>query len=255
MKTSKLRYILTWIALSVLLICCTLLVALAWNSRILATFSPSSIILLWVSISSSAIYLFLLAVKKAHRQWITEERQDLEKQGAAEKEMQSKRASSEGKQQMDFASIARKLVRRIPEKIALEELGKLLMKNFARELEIMSGVYYVEKNGTFEETATYALVKAEGPLSFKSGEGLTGQVARNRQLIVLTQLPEEHLEVYSGLGKAKPAYLAITPLVYKNKTIALLEFTGYRYDAPEIEKMLRVFSRELMDKLAFNLPD
>lgn len=255
MKTSKLRYILTWVALSVLLICSTLLVAVAWNSRILDAFSPTIIILLWVSISSSAIYLFLLAVKKAHRLWINEERQEQKEQKATESKRQSKQASTVGKQQIDFASIARKLVRRIPDKIAIEELGKVLLKNLARELEIMSGVYYVEKNGTFEETATYALVKAEGPLSFKSGEGLTGQVARNRQLMVLTRLPEEYLEVYSGLGKAKPAYLAITPLVYKNKTIALLEFTGYRYDAKEIEIILRVFSRELINKLALNLPD
>jgi hypothetical protein len=253
MKTSKLRYIFTWVALSVLLICSTLLVALAWNSRISASFSPTIITLLWLSISSSAIYLFLLAVKKAHRQWINEERQEQEERTIAEKERVSMKKPIAGKQQMDFASIARKLVRRIPEHIDIEELGKLLMKNLARELEIMSGVYYVEKNGTFEETATYALVSTEGQLSFKFGEGLCGQVARNRQLMVLTRLPEEYLAVYSGLGKAAPAYLAIAPLVYKNRTIALLEFTGYRYDAHEIENMLRIFSRDLMDKLALKL--
>ena len=116
MKISKLRYIFTWVAFAVLLICSTLLVALAWNSRISASFSPTSITLLWVSISSSAIYLFLLAVKKAHRQWINEEREEQKEQEEAEKEKQSKQASATGKQQMDFASIARHLVRRIPDK-------------------------------------------------------------------------------------------------------------------------------------------
>ena len=131
----------------------------------------------------------------------------------------------------------------------------MLLKSLARDLEIMSGVFYSEKKGEFRAVSTYAMTSFTEPYTFKTGEGLTGQVARNRQIMVLTRLPEEHLDVYSGLGKAKPAYLAIVPLVYKNKTIALLEFTGYRYDAQEIENMLRVFSRELMDKLALNLPD
>ena len=48
--------------------------------------------------------------------------------------------------------------------------------------------------------------------------------------MVLTRLPEDYLEVYSGLGKAQPSYLAIVPLIHKGRTIAVLECSGYRYD-------------------------
>ncbi len=253
MRTSKLLYILTWLSLALMLICSSLLVVSAWNSQLSGTFSPSLMVLLWIAISASGIYLFMLAVKKAHRLWIDEERHlEREKIRAKEKRSRDSSRSRENKV-LDFAASARKIVRRIPGNIADEQLGMFLLKNLARELEIMSGVFYSEKKGEFRAVATYAMASSTEPYTFKTGEGLTGQVARNQQLMVLTSLPEGHLEVYSGLGKAAPSYLAIVPLVHKGRTIAVLECSGYRYDPGDIENMFRIFARELMDKLSPNL--
>ena len=166
---------------------------------------------------------------------------------------QSSSAADRKKRTMDFAAIARKIVRRTPENAALDELGKGLLKNLARELEIMSGIFYLEKNGSFEAVSNYALVGSHQPYTFTSGEGLTGQAARNQQLMVISQIPEGYTEVYSGLGKAMPSYLAIVPLIHKGKTIALIECTGYKYSPQEIENMFRILARELMNKLSPNL--
>jgi hypothetical protein len=253
MRASRFQYILTWVALVVIMICSTLLVASAWNSQIRLTVSPTLITLLWIGITSSGVYLFLLAVKKAHRQWIDEERH-LEKERISARELKSQSSrSSREKKALDFAAVARKIVRHVPENIAPEQLGKLLLKSLTRELEIMSGIFYSEKKGKFIVEATYAMATSTEPFTFKTGEGLSGQVARNQQLMVLTRLPEGHLEVYSGLGKAPPAYLAIVPLVHKGKTIAVLECSGYRYDPGDIENMFKIFTRDLMDKLSLNL--
>ncbi len=250
MRKSTLQYIFTWASLILLLAGTIFLVAISWNSRVTGSFSPPLVVVLWLLISASGIYLFLLAVKKAHRQWITEKR-DLEKiKALAGKSAQETNPSIHI---MDFAAVARKLVRRTPENAALEELGKGLLKNLARELEIMSGIFYVEKEGTFEAVSTYALVASSHPYEFKTGEGLTGQAARNQQLMVLSQLPEGYLEGYSGLGKALPSYLAIVPLVHMGRTIALIECSGYRYKPHDIENIFRIFSRDLMIKLSPNL--
>ena len=253
MRTSRFRYILTWVALVVMMICSTLLVVSAWNSQIIGTVSPPLIILLWIGISASGIYLFMLAVKRAHWEWIDEER-NLEKERISALEKKSRKSQSTHKNKaLDFAAAARKIVRRVPENIAPEQLGKLLLKNLASELEIMSGIFYRENKGKFIVEATYAMATSTEPFTFKTGEGLSGQAARNQQLMVLNRLPEGHLEVYSGLGKAPPAYLAIVPLVHKGKTIAVLECSGYRYDPGDIENMFKIFTRDLMDKLSLNL--
>lgn len=227
-----------------------LLVAFAWNRQLTGSYSPALLVSVWLLTSAAGIYLFLLAVKKAHRQWITEKREGEKAQTPAK---QSTPAADRKKQTMDFAAIARKIVRRTPENAALEEMGKGLLKNLARELEIMSGIFYIEKKGTFEAVSSYALVSPHQPYKFKLMEGLNGQAARNQQLLVLTRIPEGYLEVYSGLGKALPSYLAIVPLIHRGQTIALIECTGYRYSPQEIENMFRILSRELMNKLSPNL--
>lgn len=253
MRTSKLKYIFTWVSLLVMMICSILLVASSWNSQLRDMVSPTLITLLWIGIAAPGIFLFMLAVKKAHRQWIDEERH-LEKVARETKRESSKKTGSARENKaLDFAATARKIVRRAPENIAPEQLGKLLLKNLARELEIMSGIYYRENKGVFKAEATYAMASSTEPYSFRSGEGLTGQAAKNQQIMLLTRLPEGHLEVYSGLGKAPPAYLAIVPLVHKGKTMAVLECSGYRYESGDIENMFRILARDLMDKLSPNL--
>ncbi len=253
MRTSRFLYILTWVTMLVLIVCSILLVAIAWNSQLGLTASPILILFLWVSISTSGIYLFLLAVKKAYRQYIDEERQlESERVNTRKKKARSSQSSKENKA-LDFAAAARKIVRRVPDNIAPDQLGKPLLTYLARELEIMSGIYYREQKGVFVVEASYAMASTTEPYTFKLGEGLSGQAAKNQQIMVLSRLPEGHLEVYSGLGKAPPAYLAIVPLVHKGKTLAVLECSGYRYKPDAIENMLRILARDLMDKLSPNL--
>jgi len=249
MKKSKISYAFTWIAFINLLVCNILLLVLSWNSLTGHAPSPTLPFLFWILISASAIYLFLLAVKKAHRLYIDEKRSSIEELESGRKRP-DKPEISKNPATLDFAATARKLVRRVPENISINDLGKEVLKNLSKELEIMSGIFYVEKEGVFEAASTFAMSSGTEPYSFKSGEGLTGQAVRNQQLMVLTRLPKDYLRVYSGLGKAEPSYLAIVPLTWHNRTIAVLECSGYKYEPDEIEKMFRIFSRDLMDKLS-----
>lgn len=253
MVQSKLQYILTWVAFVVFLFCGILLLAFSWNSITSSPPSPFQMVLIWILMSASGIYLFMLAVKKAHRQWIDEERNMKDRESESKKISTEKKDTAKENPRLDFGAVARKLVRRTPDKASLEEVGKALLKNLSREMEIMSGVFYLRKKGSFVAIASFALASHSEPYTFKEGEGLTGQVAKNQQIMVLTQLPEDFLEVYSGLGKAKPAYLAIVPLIHRNRTLAVLECTGYRFDPHDIENMFRIYSRDIMEKLSPNL--
>ena len=244
---------LTWVAIGVLLTAGLGLMVVSWNGSLSGSPSPSLMVLLWVCMVASGIYLFLLAVKKAHRLWVDEERRLSQSEASSPEPSSQAESKAKDTHTLDFAATARKLVRRFPEDASLEESGKALMKNLAGELEIMSGILYIRKKQQFEASVTYALASPTEPYSFKEGEGLSGQAARSQQIMVLTRLPEDHLKVYSGLGKSEPSYLAIVPLVHKQKTIAVLECSGYRYDSFAIENMFRIFARDLMEKLAPNL--
>ena len=239
------QYILTWVSLALLLLSGLALVILSWNGGLRGQVSPSLLIFWWFLSSASGIYLFMVAVRRAHRHLKLDER----KNRATKNRQELPGKGAKKTDELDFAAAARKMVRRMPE-TELQKSGKTLMQLLAKELEIMSGVLYCRSGQEFKEVATYALPSPEGPLHFKEGEGLPGQVARNRQSMILTHFPEHYLEVCSGLGQAEPAWLAIIPFVENDKTIAVLECSGFCYDPKQVEAMFRIFTRELMDKLS-----
>ena len=56
------------------------------------------------------------------------------------------------------------------------------------------------------------------------GDGLVGACAIE-QKPVFTKIPDDYLEITSGLGKEKPNYLYIVPLIYNDVIFGILEFT------------------------------
>jgi len=235
---------MTWVSLALLLSSGLALVILSWNGLHTGKSNPNLLVLCWIISSASGIFLFLVAVRRAHRHLKLDERKSRSEGNQINRPGKGERKTDE----LDIAATARKMVRRMPGS-GLKDGGKTLMKLLAKELEIMSGVLYVRSGQKFKESESYALSSPEGPFEFKEGEGLPGQVARNRHCMILTQFPENYLEVCSGLGKAEPTWLAIIPFVEKDRCIAILECSGFRYDPKKVEAMFRIFTRELMEKL------
>ena len=191
----KIQYWFTWISLAVFHMAGFGLMLFSWNGVVRGQAFPWAMILLWAAMSASGIYLFMLAVKKAHRRMINEERSKEQEAKEARDGIPKGHMPKRDQDTLDPATASRKLLRRIPDDITLDELGKELMPLLARELEIMSGVYYVRKKDSFHPVATYALASSGEPYVFKLGEGLSGQVASKGTIRVLSQLPEGHKQV------------------------------------------------------------
>ncbi|MEA3462872.1 MAG: hypothetical protein U9R49_13380, partial [Bacteroidota bacterium] len=104
MRTSRIRYIFTWVSLVVMLTCSTLLLVSAWNSRITSNFAPSLAMLLWILMAVSGIYLFMLAVKLAHRQWINEKEEAEKEEAESKRPSTAASGSSREKKELDFAA-------------------------------------------------------------------------------------------------------------------------------------------------------
>jgi hypothetical protein len=60
------------------------------------------------------------------------------------------------------------------------------------------------------------------------GEGLVGQVFLEREPVRLTEVPENYVNITSGLGKATPRALAIVPLIVNEAVEGILEIATFK---------------------------
>jgi len=198
---------------------------------------------------SSGIFLFNYATKEILRSEIADKEIEAEKIIPAKKR-EKKQATSES-ESLDIDPVARKILRRISPSSPPAKWGNELLGMLSSELEIMSGVFYFRnRKNVFESQATFSFAHVHEPYTFKEGEGLTGQAASNRTITVYRTIPEEYSEVFSGLGKINPTYLAIVPIVVKEKCIAVFECAGFKFAAPEVEHLFQIVAREIASKIA-----
>lgn len=94
------------------------------------------------------------------------------------------------------------------------------------------GIFIVEKDNSGEEVlelkACYAYErKKHVGATIRIGQGLVGQCFLERQLIQLTELPENYVKITSGLGEAPPGYILIVPLKYNDSTFGVFELASF----------------------------
>ncbi|ADR20615.1 hypothetical protein MATR_17600 [Marivirga tractuosa] len=60
------------------------------------------------------------------------------------------------------------------------------------------------------------------------GQGLVGQTYRERETLLLTEIPQDYTFIKSGLGDATPTCLAVVPMMYNENVQALIELASFR---------------------------
>jgi methyl-accepting chemotaxis protein len=76
---------------------------------------------------------------------------------------------------------------------------------------------------------------------FEVGEGLVGSCAAERDTIYLTDIPQDYIEVTSGLGGTNPNVLLIIPLVIEGDVLGVMEIASLKpfedYQIEFVEKL------------------
>ncbi len=129
-----------------------------------------------------------------------------------------------------FASYQDKIVRKLLDNRKAKENKHHLLFLLAELFHGMAAVFYKkeEPKELFVVEESYGLPEDFTPQSFKAGEGLHGQAVEEGKPNRIEEIPEEYVEVNSGLGKSGQYFLYMLPIVNENECYALIEIMTFR---------------------------
>jgi methyl-accepting chemotaxis protein len=136
----------------------------------------------------------------------------------------------------------------------MEELAFKVIKNLVKYINANQGAIYLnnqeEEIPAIDLMATFAYDRRKYiNRKIQYGEGLIGTCALEMETIFLTEIPENYLEITSGIGQSKPRCLLIAPLKLENELFGILEIASFR----ELESHEIAFVEQLGESIATTL--
>ena len=107
--------------------------------------------------------------------------------------------------------------------------GVFIKTEDANEVKlILKGCYAYERKKHFDKEIT-------------PGQGLVGQCFQEKQFIHLTDIPDNYINITSGLGKANPNTIIIIPLIYNENVEGVLELASFhKVEKYQIDFLLKI---------------
>ncbi|UZR98254.1 PAS domain S-box protein [Chondrinema litorale] len=109
------------------------------------------------------------------------------------------------------------------------------------------GIYVVnQEKEVLELRACYAFDRKKYvDQTFSFGEGLVGQVYLEKETLLLLDVPDNYLNITSGLGEAPPKSIIIVPLKVNDKVSGIIELASFNNFEP--------YQVEFLEKLGENI--
>ena len=107
---------------------------------------------------------------------------------------------------------------------SLDEIARDIIHFITGYVGAEVGCIYFLEDDHYHLMAGHALSLTEkSQIDWKPGEGLVGQTALEKQMLIEENIPVDYLVIQSGMGKTSPINLVIIPCIMENEVNALLE--------------------------------
>jgi HAMP domain-containing protein/signal transduction histidine kinase/CheY-like chemotaxis protein len=115
----------------------------------------------------------------------------------------------------------------------LNTVTRRILSELARVVNAQRGMFYIlEQDDSYNShLKLFAAYAHEQDLNlsrqFGLGEGLVGQVALEKERILLTNVPKDYIRIGSGLGEASPLNLIVLPVLFEKEIKAVIELASF----------------------------
>src|SRR5678810_1264955 len=114
----------------------------------------------------------------------------------------------------------------------LESVSRLIMSGLTPLVSAHHGAFFIMDNDAgapiLRLIASYAYrARKHVGNRFAIGEGLVGQAALEKQPILLTNVPDDYIQITSGLGEAPPRNIIVLPILFEGEVKAVIELASF----------------------------
>ncbi len=116
----------------------------------------------------------------------------------------------------------------------LSTVSSTILSELAPLVSAQHGVFY-SMTGSSEATDPVLSLQAgygfeerrQLSTTFRLGEGLVGQCAREKKRILLTEVPGDYVRINSGLGASSPLNIIVLPILFEGSVRAVIELASF----------------------------
>jgi len=126
------------------------------------------------------------------------------------------------------------------------ELAQAVIDQLCNYLKAQIGVIYLFENGLLNLAGSYAFhSRKQNTNVIKPGEGLVGQAALEKKIIVFTEVPDDYIRINSGLGNIAPKNIIMLPLLQEESLKGVIELGTTRQFSELDMQFLKMVSESL----------
>ena len=126
------------------------------------------------------------------------------------------------------------------------ELGKEIINHLTEYLKAQVGTIYVLENNVLTLVNSYAFqFRKDNVNTIKLGQGLVGQVALEKKLVVFSDVPADYIKINSGLGNTSPKNIIVFPFSFSGQVKGVIEIGSVREFSELDLELLNIISENI----------
>ncbi len=134
-----------------------------------------------------------------------------------------------------------------------DQLYKKISKFMAEYFECKLTALYTVPPGEniLRLTSGYGLDETRlNGLEIQEGEGLLGQCLKDKERILIHNVPEDYIAISSGLGQATPKLIILEPLQFNQQLVGIIEMASFKEFTPLQYEVLDKFIAQIASTLS-----
>jgi signal transduction histidine kinase/HAMP domain-containing protein/CheY-like chemotaxis protein len=124
----------------------------------------------------------------------------------------------------------------------LEEVAQMIMNEVAPLVNAQVGAFFLAVEPGVDEfvaqpvewrlCGAYALEDDVAPPTFRAGQGLVGQAAQSKQVLLVDSIPQGYLPIRFGFTTTSPIAVVVLPVLFEGESLGVIELGSIRSFSP-----------------------